>query len=239
MNSETNCSRTRRLILASPLAVLVPTFAFGQQNSPSTWFIEGRRFVVDNCPIGCPCVLGEVPTNHGMCEFFSIYHVDSGNYRGVDLSNTRFGLAGAWVLATRDDKPRFTFTSYYLDTNATPEQIAAHREIVSGPAFAARGKAVEVKELPIEITNLEGFGKVEETCRGTIGKIGALEVTVIPSPRSFDPTKPLTIANPAGHPNSRLFYVGRSSNSYYESAGKRWRFHNSAGESMDFRHQGA
>lgn len=231
-------SRTRRLIIASPLIGLVPSLAFGQQSSASTWLIEGRRIGVDNCPIGCPCLFGEAPMN-GICQNLTIYHVDRGHYRGVDLGNTKFAIAGEFARASRNDKASHTFNSYYLDANAAPAQIAAHRSILSGAAFASRGKPVEMKEVPIEVGNLDGYGIVGQTCRGAVGKIGAVEVTVLASPNSADPAKPLTIANPANHPFARLVFLGRSSNSYYKSAGKDFRFHDTAGESMDFRFEGA
>ena len=31
------------------------------------WMIEGRAVAVDNCVIGCPCLLGEPPT-HPVCR---------------------------------------------------------------------------------------------------------------------------------------------------------------------------
>jgi hypothetical protein len=230
-------SRTRRLIIVSPLIGLVPSLAFGQQSSASTWLIEGRRIGVDNCPIGCPCLFGEAPMN-GICQNLTIYHVDRGHYRGVDLGNTKFAIAGEFARANRNDKASHTFNSYYLDANAAPSQIAALRAIL-GTAFASRGKPAEVKELPIEVGNLDGYGMVGETCWGTVGKIAALEVTTRASPNSADPAKPLIIQNPANHPFARLVYLGRSSNSQYESAGKLFRFHDTAGESMDFHFEGA
>ena len=238
MNSTYRFSRTRRLILASPLTLLVPAFAFGEQNNTSTWLIEGRRIGVDNCPIGCPCLFGEAPMN-GICQNLTIYNVDRGHYSGVNLVNTKFAIAGEFARASRKDKASPTFNSYYLDSNAAAEQITALRAILSSPAFASRGKPIEIKEVPIEVGNLDGYGIVGQTCQGTVGKIGAVEVTVLASPNSADPAKPLTIANPANHPFARLVFLGRSSNSYYRSAGKDWRFHDTAGESMDFHFQGA
>jgi hypothetical protein len=225
------------LILFGLVSLLAFVSVPGLGGGRSQWSVEGRRIGVDSCPVGCPCVLGEAP-HHGTCQAITIYHVDKGRHGRVDLANTKFAIAGDFTQRTREDKPVYTYTAYYIDSAATPGQITALKNILAGPAFAGRGGPAEVKELPIRITNLGGYGQVGQTYGGTVGEIAKVEVTPVSPVRSKEPSRPLVVENPANHPSTRSIILGRASGSFYRSGGKVFEFDGTAGESMDFSFQG-
>jgi hypothetical protein len=90
--------------------------------------LEGSLLEACSCEVLCPCWIGEDP-DHGTCEAFNAYHLDSGTIRGVDVSGLSFVtvhripgnvLAGNWRAA------------WYISAEASDEQFAAIHDAFAG-----------------------------------------------------------------------------------------------------------
>ena len=90
--------------------------------------LEGSLLEACSCEVLCPCWIGEDP-DHGTCEAFNAYHLDSGTIRGVDESGLSFVsvlripgnvLAGNWRAA------------WYISQEASDEQFEAIHDAFGG-----------------------------------------------------------------------------------------------------------
>ena len=111
------------------------------------------------------------------------------------------------------------------------EQKEALRKLFTGPSFAGMGQPAEVKEVAIKFENLDAFGRVGKTASGTVGEIAKVEVTPIAGGTNKD--KPLVVENEA-EPGLKWTALGKTSNSFYRSAGKDYKFDGTSGESHRF-----
>jgi len=96
------------------------------------------------------------------------------------------------------------------------------------PRWANRA---ELKEAAIKFENLDTFGQVGKTASGTLGEIVKVEVTPIAGGTNQD--KPLVVENEA-EPGLKWTALGKTSNSFYRSAGKDYKFDGTSGESHRF-----
>ena len=211
---------------------MIQTVAFAAEEP--AWSLEGRTITVDSCGVDCHCLTGGPPDN-GLCQFFLIGEIDNGQYGGVKLDGVKFGQAGEFVQKTKDEQPKFTFTAYYIDSGASAEQREALRKLFTGSSPHAMGQPAEVKEIAIKLENLDAFGQVRKTTGGTMGEIAKVEVTPIAG--VTDPNKPTAVENGA-EPGSKWNALGKSSNSFYRSAGKDYKFDGTSGESQRFAWKG-
>ena len=85
-----------------------------------------------------------------------------------------------------------------------------------------------MKEAAIKFENLESFGQVGKTVSGTVGEIAKVEVTPIAG--GTDPNNPLAVDNEA-EPVLKWTALGKTSNSFFRSAGKDYKFEGTSGES--------
>jgi hypothetical protein len=191
------------------------------------WSLQGKMISADSCSVGCPCILGE-PPDHGQCHFVGVWQVDNGQYGDVKLDGVKWGLAGEFTQKVIGERTKDTFVAYYIDSGASAEQKEALRKLLTGPSFAALGKAAEVKEVAINFENLDAFGQVGKTVSCTVGQIAKVEVTPIAG--GTDPNKPLAVENEA-EAGMKWTALGKASNSFYGSAGKDYKFDGTSGES--------
>jgi hypothetical protein len=191
------------------------------------WSIEAKMISADSCSVGCPCILGEPPT-HGQCQYVALWQVDKGQYGDVKLDGVKFAFAGEFAQKVIGEPVKNTFVAYYLDSGASAEQKEALRKLFTGPSFAGNGPVAEVKEVAINFENLDAFGQVGKKVSCTVGEIARVEVTPIAG--GTDPTKPLAVENEA-EPGMKLTMLGKTSNSFYRSAGKDYKFEGTSGES--------
>ena len=191
------------------------------------WSLEGKNISADSCSVGCPCILGEPPT-HGQCQFLALWQVVNGRYGDVKLDGVKFAFAGEFAQKVIGEPVKNTFVAYYLDSGASAEQKEALRKLFTGPSFAGNGPVAEVKEVAINFENLDAFGQVGKKVSCTVGEIAKVEVTPIAG--GTDPTKPLAVENEA-EPGMKLTMLGKTSNSFYRSAGKDYKFEGTSGES--------
>ena len=136
--------------------------------------------------------------------------------------------AGEFAQKVIGEPVKNTFVAYYLDSGASAEQKEALRKLFTGPSFAGMGPVAEVKEVAINFENLDAFGQVGKQVGCTVGEIARVEVTPIAG--GTDQTKPLAVENEA-EPGMKLTMLGKTSNSFYRSAGKDYKFEGTSGES--------
>ena len=209
-------------IVAVGVGVLV------SRGKEQAWSIEGRIVAVDSCAIGCPCLLGEPPT-HPTCQLVEIWRIDKGQSGEVVLDDTSFAMAAEFSHAAREAPRKYHFSAFYIDTGANLEQKQALCKILAEPPFADFGEPVEVREVAIGLTGWEAFGQVGKPYGGTVGDVANIELTTI---EGGNPSKPLVVENAA--PGFPWVAVGRSSSSFYRSAGKDFQFDGTSGESGRF-----
>jgi hypothetical protein len=198
------------------------------------WSLEGRMISADSCGVDCHCIIGGPPDN-GLCKFFAISQVDSGQYGDVKLDGVKYGLAGEFALKIIGQPIKRSFVAYYIDSDASAEQKEALRKLFTGPSFAGMGQAAEITEAAIKFEGLDGFGQVGKMASGTVGEIAKVEVTPIAGGTNSD--KPLVVENEA-EPGLKWTALGKASNSFYRSAGKDYKFEGTSGESHKFAFKG-
>jgi hypothetical protein len=212
-------------ILLSFLLILASS-NFSQQPE---WKLEGKALTVDNCAIGCPCILGEPPT-HGRCQYSGILLIEKGNYGDVNLDNTKLALGGAFGRSKEMGEQEYDFAAFYIDASLSEKQKDAIKKILASPQFEGFGKPEEIKEVAIIVNGADNFGKVGKTYGGTIGDFAKIEITPV---HGFMSDEPIVIENSA----EPMFYwtaLGKSSNSYFKGAGQNWSFNATSGESHRF-----
>ncbi len=197
------------------------------------WMIEGRAVAVDNCVIGCPCLLGEPPT-HPTCQVTEVMQVDKGHFADVILDGTSFAYAAEYSKASRESAHEFHFTAFYIDSGASPEQRRALRKVLTHPPpqYSEFAEPTEIREVPIDL-NMEAWAKVGQPHGATVGDVARIEVSTI---AGGDPQEPLVIKNLA--PGFPWCAVGESVDSFYRSAGKNFSFNGTSGESFRFEFAG-
>lgn len=215
----------KSMILFSIL-VLAAGFTFAQEPD---WRIMGKGVTTDNCAIGCPCILGEPPTN-GRCQYTGIMLIEKGRYGDVNLDNVKIAVGGAFGKSKEMSVNESDWVTYYIDASATDQQKDALHKILESPTFSGMGKPNDIKEVPITITGIEDFGKVGKTYGGTIGDVAKIEITPVSGALQG---QPIVIENSAD-PLFDWVALGKSSNSYYKDAGMNWTFESTSGESGHF-----
>ena len=223
---QTKETLKRILTLIAAAALGVIQTPAGAAEEPA-WSLEGKMISADSCSPDCHCIIGGPPDN-GLCKFFAIVQVENGRYGDVKLDGVKYGIAGEFALKIIGEPIKHSFVAYYIDSSASAEQREALRKLFSGPSFAAMGQAAELKEVAIKFENLEAFGQVGKTVSGTAGEIAKVEVTPIAG--GTDPSKPLAVDNEA-EPGLKWTALGKTSNSFYRSAGKDYKFEGTSGES--------
>lgn len=212
-----------RTMLIVVLTVALPGVLFAQEPE---WSIEGKAITADNCVVGCPCIFGEQPT-HGRCEYVAIMLIEKGSYGDVTLDNTSFAVGGAFGRPKEQpSKQVYDFVAYYIDANANAKQKEALKKIL----VTLLGEAAEVKELPIAVSGIDGFGQVGQTYQGTVGDVAKVQVTPI---SGYASGKPIVVENSA-EPLFNWTVLGKTSDSYYKGAGVEWKFDATSGESHKF-----
>jgi hypothetical protein len=191
------------------------------------WMIEGRAIAVDNCVIGCPCLLGEPPT-HPTCRVTEVMQVDKGHFADVNLDGTSFAYAAEFSKASRESAHEYHFTAFYIDSGAAPEQRRALRKVLTYPPYSEFAEPAEIREVPIDL-NMEAWAKVGQSHGATVGNVARIEVSTI---AGGDPREPLVLTN--GAPGFPWVAVGESVDSFYRSAGKNFSFDGTSGESFRF-----
>ena len=156
----------------------------------TTYTLEGRLLEVCTCAAICPCWIGEDPDG-GTCDSALAWYIDSGEVRGVDVSDRCLALsvhipgnvlAGNWQAIV------------YVDDRCTPEQQEALLGVFTGALggpiadlAALIGNVVAVERAPMTFTVEGGGGTLRvgdvveahmEPFQGATGKTTTLSETV-------------------------------------------------------------
>lgn len=94
------------------------------------WNLSGTYLESCNCETACPCVFLSPPTE-GECTVLVGWHIDEGEYEGVDLSGLNVALA---VYSPGHMLEVKWQAALYLDDRASGEQAEALGAIFSGQA---------------------------------------------------------------------------------------------------------
>lgn len=166
------------------------------------WSIEGRYFENCSCEVVCPCTASlELGADYDYCRVALVFHVDSGEVDGVDVS----GLTVVPVAET----PKFMHEGGWrlgllMDEAASEEQAdklgAVFSGQLGGPMEALGplvGEVLGVERVPMEFSSEGGHHKV------TIGDSGQVEVDDV-VPFGSESGKPAEVANVFHPANSTL-----------------------------------
>jgi len=122
-------------------------------NSPK-WHIEVEYIQSCNCDYGCPCNFNALPT-YGNCEALVAYHIIKGNFDNINLDDVTFAWGLWWPKAIHLGNGT---SIIYVDKKATPSQVKAIEEILSGKygggIFAIFPTTVTTT-LPTKITDID------------------------------------------------------------------------------------
>src|SRR6201988_1514755 len=220
--------KTILIIIAVAVAVIQTVARAAEEPA---WSLEGRHISADSCGVACPCNIGGTPDN-GDCRFIQMRQVDKGHYGDVKMDGVRFVIVGVFTRKVADEPAKFNFIAYYIDSGASAEQKEALRKLLSGPSFAGLGQPAELKEAAIKFENLNAFGQVGKTASGTMGEIAKVEVTPIGG--GTNPENPMGIENQATKTFEWTALGKTSSDSFYKSAGKEFKFDGTSGASVKF-----
>jgi len=120
------------------------------------WYLDGTYFENCNCDVLCPCGASSLtlPATNERCLVLFVFHVDSGEIEGVDVSGLSVGMLadspgmmieGGWKVGV------------YMDDQATDEQAAVLGAVFSGqkggPMEALApliGEMLGIERAPIE-----------------------------------------------------------------------------------------
>lgn len=94
------------------------------------WSLEGTYFESCNCETACPCVFLSPPTEDG-CTVLVGWHIEAGDYDGVDISGLNVAMAAYAPGHMLENKWQ---VALYLDDGASDEQMDALGTIFSGQA---------------------------------------------------------------------------------------------------------
>jgi hypothetical protein len=189
------------------------------------WQLTGEYVESCSCDLFCPCLLGpRDPVNAfpsarptaGHCDILAVFHIDSGAFDGIELSDLTVLLAihiprrmsdGAWRVAP------------YLPESASPERRAALERIFTGREGGAMARVATVvaewappRVTPITYT-AQGLRR-----RVEIPSVLDLEVEGIVG---VDGRKEVWIDN-LKHMASRLLACAVGRRGRYEDQGWRW-----------------
>ena len=199
------------------------------------WSLEGRMISVDSRGVDRDRTIGSDRLTTACGNPLEYAKLNSGQYGDVTLDGVKYGLAGEFALKTIGQPIKRSFVAYYIDSGASAEQKEALRKLFAGPSFAGMGQAAEVTEAAITFEGLDEFGQVGKKASATVGEIAKVEVTPIAG--GTNSGKPLVVENEA-EPGLKWTALGKTSNSFYRSAGKDYKFEGTSGESHKFAFKG-
>jgi hypothetical protein len=166
------------------------------------WRLEGTYFENCNCDMICPCTTSGLtaPADEERCNVVLIFHVDSGEVDGLDVSGLTVGMAADTPPVMSEGGWR---VGLFMDAAASPEQAEALGAVFGGQ----RGGALEGLALLIsEMLGME-TAPIQYTVDGRRHrvKIGdLLEMEVEDFVSQFSPSGEPVKVSGVGFPNDTL-----------------------------------
>jgi hypothetical protein len=180
------------------------------------WKIEGQYFENCSCEVPCPCTVSlDLGADYDRCNAVLVFHVDSGEVEGVDVS-------GLTVVAVADTPKVMSEGNWRLgvlvDDAASDEQAeklgAVFSGQIGGPMEALGplvGENLGMEKVPMEVSSDDG------THRITLGDAGELEVQEV-VPFGKEDGEPVRVAG-AFHPAGDTLTIAKSTKSQLSAFG--------------------
>ena len=163
------------------------------------WNIEGQYFENCSCEVPCPCTVSlDLGADYDRCQVLLVFHVDSGDVEGVDVSGLTVAAVGDTPKVMSEGNWRL---GVLIDDAASDEQAeklgAVFGGQLGGPMEALGpliGEMLGSERVPIEVSNEGGTHRVR------IGDETEVEVQdVVPwGKEDGEPAKVTGVFHPAG-----------------------------------------
>jgi len=188
-------------------------------NMPA-WNMKGNLVITDTCGINCPCLFGLDP-HHGHCKFVGGMKINEGSYGDTSLEGVTWGMLGEFTGSGENLK--FIYTGYYIDDNASEEQQAALRSILSAAPFSQLGEQLGIKVVNVDVVVPDTATGEYKLSLGDMGDIAVMPVT------GNDKTSPQKIENPVYPFPAEEIIIG-SATGKFSDHGKDINLKNNSGE---------
>jgi hypothetical protein len=163
------------------------------------WNIEGHYFENCSCEVPCPCTVSlDLGADYDRCQVLLVFHVDSGEVEGVDVSGLTVAAVGDTPQVMSEGNWRL---GVLIDDKASDEQAeklgAVFGGQLGGPMEALGpliGEMLGSERVPIEVSSEGG------THRAKVGSETEIEVQdVVPwGAESGEPVRVTGVFHPAG-----------------------------------------
>jgi hypothetical protein len=132
-----------------------------KRRSSVAWSIEGRYFENCSCEVVCPCAVSfPLGADYDRCRLAFVFHVDSGDVEGVDVSGLTLVIVGD---APKDMLQGDWRVGVLIDDSASDDQVeklgAVFSGALGGPMAAVSGLIGEqlgAERIPIEFSSHHG-----------------------------------------------------------------------------------
>jgi hypothetical protein len=164
-----------------------------------SWSVQGRYFENCTCNVPCPCTVSlALGADYDRCQVVLVFHVDSGEVEGVDVSGCTVAAVGDTPKVMTDGNWRL---GVLIDEAASDEQAEKLGGVFSGalggPMEALGpliGENLGVERVPMEFSSEGGRHRV------TLGDKGHVEVEdIVPfGIETGEPARLVGIFHPVG-----------------------------------------
>jgi len=173
------------------------------------WRLEGTYFENCNCDVACPCGATSflLPGDNERCVVILVFHVDSGEVEGVDVSGLSLAIVADAPGRMADGNWR---VGVVMDEQASQEQAEALGAVFSGQ----KGGPMEAltplmgEQLGLETAAID-YSNGGLTHRVRLGDFGEIETEDIVPEGMSEPTRLTGV----GHPVSSTLTVARATKS--------------------------
>lgn len=180
------------------------------------WSVQGRYFENCTCNAPCPCTVSlALGADYDRCQVVLVFHVDSGEVDGVDVSELTVAVVGDTPKVMTDGDWRL---GLLIDGAASDEQAEKLGGVFSGalggPMGALAplvGENLGVERVPMEFSSEGGRHSV------TLGDKGSLEVEDV-VPFGIETGEPVRLVG-VFHPAGSEFTIGKAGDSKLSAFG--------------------
>lgn len=138
-----------------------------------SWSVQGRYFENCTCNVPCPCTVSlALGADYDRCQVVLVFHVDSGEVDGVDVSGLNVAAVGDTPKVMTDGNWRL---GVLIDEAASDEQAQKLGGVFSGalggPMAALApliGENLGVERVPMEFSSEHGRHRVSLGDRGHV-----------------------------------------------------------------------
>ena len=196
------------------------------------WHLEGTYF--ENCPCDmvCPCTTSALtmPADTERCRVVLIFHIDSGEVEGVDVSGLSVAVFADTPALMSEGNWR---VGMIMDAAASPEQAeklgAAFSGELGGPMEAFAGLIGE--NLGVEVAPIE-YADDGRRHRARIGELAEIEIEDFVPPQT--PEGEVSKLTGIFHPVNSTLTIARATTSRFNAFGLEFSHEGKNGHSAPF-----